>query len=218
MIKCREAEKKKIHLEIEIMNQLKHPKILMLWDAFEAPRKMILVMEYLMKKANSFIGGGELFERILDDDCDLLERDCIQFMRQICDAVHYMHSRNILHLDLKPENVLCIKNESNKIKIIDFGLARYYEKGESVRVLFGTPEFIAPEVVNYDEIGFTTDMWSVGVICYVLLTGFSPFMGDSDAETLANVTHGEYDMDEEDFQGISQDGKDYINSLLVKNK
>jgi serine/threonine protein kinase len=70
------------------------------------------------------IGGGELFERVIDDDFELTERDCIQFMRQICDAVHYMHGRNILHLDLKPENILCIKNESNKVKIIDFGLAR----------------------------------------------------------------------------------------------
>lgn len=210
VLKCRETEKKKIHLEVEIMNKLKHPKILMLWDVFEAPRKMILVMEY--------IGGGELFERVIDDDFELTERDCIQFMRQICDAVHYMHSRNILHLDLKPENILCIKNESNKIKIIDFGLARYYTKGESVRVLFGTPEFIAPEVVNYDEIGFTTDMWSIGVVCYVLLTGLSPFMGDTDAETLSNVTHGEFDFDEEEFDNVSNDGKDFIEKLLVKNK
>ncbi|KAL4216907.1 hypothetical protein ACF0H5_023367 [Mactra antiquata] len=210
ILKCRESEKKKIHLEVEIMNKLKHPKILMLWDVFEAPRKIILIMEY--------IGGGELFERVIDDDFELTERDCIQFMRQICDAVNYMHGRNILHLDLKPENILCIKNESNKIKIIDFGLARYYNKGESVRVLFGTPEFIAPEVVNYDEIDFRTDMWSIGVICYVLLTGLSPFMGDSDAETLANVTNGEFDFDEEEFDSVSQDGKNFIEKLLVKNK
>ena len=114
------------------------------------------------------VGGGELFERVLDDGFDLTERDVIQFMRQICDAVAYMHEKNIIHLDLKPENILCVKNESNKIKIIDFGLARFYRPGESTRVLFGTPEFIAPEVVNYEEIGFKTDMWSIGVICYVL--------------------------------------------------
>ncbi|XP_052235177.1 myosin light chain kinase, smooth muscle-like isoform X3 [Dreissena polymorpha] len=211
VIKCSdEAQRKKFKLEIEIMNQLQHPKILLLWDAFEGPRKSILVMEY--------IGGGELFERLTDDDFDLLERDCIQFMRQICDAVHYMHTRNILHLDLKPENILCIKNESNKIKIIDFGLARYYRKGESVRVLFGTPEFVAPEVINYDEIGFTTDMWSVGVVCYLLLAGDTPFRGDSDVETLTNVTKGEFEMDEEDFNSVSQDAKNFINSLLMKNK
>lgn len=155
---------------------------------------------------------------MLDDDFDLLERDCIQFLRQIVDAVHYMHGRNILHLDLKPENILCVKNESNKIKIIDFGLARFYRPGESVRVLFGTPEFIAPEVVNYDEIGFTTDMWSIGVICYVLLSGLSPFMGDSDTETLSNVTQGEFDFDDEAFEAVSDDGKNFVEQLLVKNK
>lgn len=210
ILKCREADKGKVRLEIEVMNQLKHPKILMLWDAFEAPRKMILVMEY--------VGGGELFERVLDEGFDLTERDCIQFMRQICDAVNYMHTRNILHLDLKPENVLCVKNESNKIKIIDFGLARFYKPGESTRVLFGTPEFIAPEVVNYEEIGFKTDMWSVGVICYVLLTGLSPFMGDNDAETLSNVTVGDFDFEDDSFDGISEDAKDFIDHLLVKDK
>ena len=79
-----------------------------------------------------------------------------------------MHNKNILHLDLKPENVLCCHNGSNLIKIIDFGLARFHKPGESLRVMFGTPEFIAPEVVNFDEIGPQTDVWSIGVVCYVL--------------------------------------------------
>ena len=79
-----------------------------------------------------------------------------------------MHSRNILHLDLKPENVLCITHNSNEIKIIDFGLARKFDPTKNNKVMFGTPEFVAPEVVNYDPIQYTTDMWSVGVICYIL--------------------------------------------------
>ena len=89
-------------------------------------------------------------------------------MRQICEGVRYMHSKNILHLDLKPENVLCITKNSNEIKLIDFGLARVYDPTKECRVLFGTPEFVAPEVVNYDRISYETDMWSVGVICYTL--------------------------------------------------
>lgn len=89
-------------------------------------------------------------------------------MRQICQGVQYMHLKSILHLDLKPENILCINKDNNLIKIIDFGLARRHQEGDSLRVMFGTPEFIAPEVVNYEEIGFSTDIWSVGVICYVL--------------------------------------------------
>lgn len=89
-------------------------------------------------------------------------------MRQIGEAVRYMHENNILHLDLKPENILCITKNSNEIKVIDFGLARKFDPSKSDRVLFGTPEFVAPEVVNFDQIGYTTDMWSIGVICYTL--------------------------------------------------
>ena len=114
------------------------------------------------------MGAGELFERVIRDDFVLTERDCVHFVRQICTGVGYMHSQGILHLDLKPENVLCVADNSNQIKIIDFGLARFYKPGESCRVQFGTPEFIAPEVINYDEISYATDLWSIGVICYIL--------------------------------------------------
>ncbi|PRD24786.1 UNVERIFIED_CONTAM: Myosin light chain kinase [Trichonephila clavipes] len=86
----------------------------------------------------------------------------------ICDGVSYMHKNNVLHLDLKPENILCKTRTSHKIKIIDFGLARIYKQDESLRILFGTPEFVAPEVINYEPVCPSSDMWSVGVICYVL--------------------------------------------------
>lgn len=89
-------------------------------------------------------------------------------MRQICEAVEFIHSKNIIHLDLKPENVLCLSKTGNRIKLIDFGMARRYDASKKLQVLFGTPEFVAPEIVNFDRIGFYTDMWSVGVICYVL--------------------------------------------------
>ena len=87
---------------------------------------------------------------------------------QICEGLNFMHKSNILHLDLKPENILCLSKEGHRIKIIDFGLARHFNPNETLKVLFGTPEFVAPEVVNYELIGYGTDMWSVGVICYVL--------------------------------------------------
>ncbi|XP_071103572.1 myosin light chain kinase, smooth muscle-like isoform X2 [Haliotis cracherodii] len=210
ILKCREKEKANIRHEIEIMNDLAHPKLMMIWDAFEAQRSMTLVME--------FVGGGELFERVISDDFELTEGDCVHFMRQTCDGVGYMHNNGILHLDLKPENILCISDKTNQIKIIDFGLARRYEDGKSIKVLFGTPEFIAPEVINYDEISFATDMWSLGVICYLLLSGLSPFLGDNDAETLANVTRGEFDFDDESFDDITDNAKDFITRLMIKNK
>jgi len=74
----------------------------------------------------------------------------------------------LLLLRMQPENIMCLSRTGNRIKIIDFGLARHYEPGVETRVMFGTPEFMAPEVVRFDPIDFSTDMWSVGVICYVL--------------------------------------------------
>ncbi|XP_062571039.1 myosin light chain kinase, smooth muscle-like isoform X2 [Saccostrea cucullata] len=211
VVKCRtQKEKENLKQEVEIMNCLTHPKLLMLWDAFETARSVVLVMEY--------VSGGELFDRVADEDLELTECDCVHFMRQICQGLQYMHLKSILHLDLKPENILCINKDNNLIKIIDFGLARRHKEGESLRVMFGTPEFIAPEVVNYEEIGFPTDIWSVGVICYVLLSGLSPFMGDSDVETLSNVTRGDYDFDDEAFDEISDLAKDFINKTIKLNK
>lgn len=114
------------------------------------------------------ITGGELFERVVADDFTLTERDCILFVRQICEGVDYMHSQSIVHLDLKPENIMCHTRQSHEIKIIDFGLAQQLNKDTPMRVLFGTPEFIPPEIINYEPISYLSDMWSIGVICYVL--------------------------------------------------
>ncbi|CAL1548444.1 unnamed protein product [Lymnaea stagnalis] len=195
--------------EVEIMKHLQHPRLLQLYDAFEHRERFCLVME--------LVNGGELFERVINDDFILTEKACVMFMRQICDGVAFMHSQNILHLDMKPENILCLTREGNRIKIIDFGLARKYNPKDDLRVLFGTPEFVAPEVVNFDPIYPATDLWSVGVICYVLLSGLSPFMGESEAETLSNVTMARWDFNAEEFESISNEAKDFITKLLVKD-
>lgn len=139
-------------------------------------------------------------------------------MRQICEGVEYMHQNKVVHLDLKPENIMCRTRTSHQIKLIDFGLAQTLKPDTPIRVLFGTPEFIPPEIISYEPIGTESDMWSVGVICYVLLTGLSPFMGDNDAETFANITRADYDLEDEAFDAISNDAKDFISSLLVKRK
>ncbi|XP_057379752.2 myosin light chain kinase, smooth muscle-like [Daphnia carinata] len=208
-VRCiKAADREKVYQEVAIMNKLRHPKLLQLAAAYDCPKEIILVTEY--------ISGGELFERVVADDFTLTERDCILFMRQICEGVGYMHSKSIVHLDLKPENILCQSPNSHRIKLIDFGLARQLDPDTPVRVLFGTPEFIAPEIVSYEPIGCSTDMWSLGVVCYVLLSGLSPFMGDNDADTFANITSSDYDFDDDAFAAISSDAKDFISSLLVK--
>ncbi|NXP34383.1 MYLK3 kinase, partial [Leiothrix lutea] len=203
-------EKEEVKNEINIMNQLNHVNLIQLYDAFEAKNNITLIMEYL--------DGGELFDRITDENYHLTELDAILFTRQICEGVHYLHQHYILHLDLKPENILCVNHTGNQIKIIDFGLARRYKPCEKLKVNFGTPEFLAPEVVNYDFVSFPTDMWSVGVITYMLLSGLSPFLGETDAETMNYVVNCSWDFDAEAFEQLSEDAKDFISRLLVKEK
>ncbi|KAL6255445.1 hypothetical protein P5V15_013781 [Pogonomyrmex californicus] len=203
-------DREQVREEIKIMNALRHPKLLLLVAAYEYPRETVLITEY--------ISGGELFERVVADDFILTERDSILFMRQICQGVEYMHQNKIVHLDLKPENIMCCTRTSHQIKLIDFGLAQTLKSDTPIRVLFGTPEFIPPEIINYEPIGTESDMWSVGVICYVLLTGLSPFMGDNDAETFANITRADYDLEDKAFDAISNDAKNFISGLLIKRK
>ncbi|XP_044151428.1 LOW QUALITY PROTEIN: myosin light chain kinase family member 4 [Bufo gargarizans] len=203
-------EKEEVKNEIQVMNQLNHTNLIQLYDAFESRNDIILVMEY--------VDGGELFDRIIDENCTLSEVDTILFIKQICEGIQYMHQMYIIHLDLKPENIMCVSRADYQIKIIDFGLARRYKPREKLKVHFGTPEFLAPEVVNYDFVSFPTDMWSVGVIAYMLLSGLSPFLGEDDNETLNNIIVSQFDFEGDEFQNISEFAKDFISKLLIKEK
>uniref|UniRef100_A0A8C9AMZ1 Myosin light chain kinase family member 4 n=1 Tax=Prolemur simus TaxID=1328070 RepID=A0A8C9AMZ1_PROSS len=189
-------DKEEVRNEISVMNQLDHANLIQLYDYVSPP----------------------LFDRIIDENCNLTELDTILFMKQICEGIRHMHQMNILHLDLKPENILCVNRDAKQIKIIDFGLARSYKPREKLKVNFGTPEFLAPEVVNYDFVSFPTDMWSVGVIAYMLLSGLSPFLGDNDAETLNNILACRWDLEDEEFQDISEEAREFISKLLIKEK
>ncbi|KAG1964468.1 myosin light chain kinase family [Pimephales promelas] len=211
IIKARsQKEKEVVKCEIEVMNQLNHANLIQLYAAFESRHEIILVMEY--------VDGGELFDRIIDENYKLTELDTVLFIRQISEGLQYMHKMYILHLDLKPENILCVSRETNKVKIIDFGLARRYKPREKLRVNFGTPEFLAPEVINYEFVSFPTDMWSLGVITYMLLSGLSPFLGEDDNETLNNILACQWSFEEAEFSDISEEAKDFITRLLVKSK
>nr|XP_046272082.1 myosin light chain kinase, smooth muscle isoform X2 [Scatophagus argus] len=203
--KEREAARK----EIELMNYLHHPKLVQCLAAYDHKPEMVMVME--------FIAGGELFERIVDDNFEHTEPASVRYMQQILEGIAYMHQQNIVHLDLKPENIVCVDTSGTSIKIIDFGLASRLDDNTPLKVMHGTPEFVAPEVINYEAVCLATDMWSIGVICYILLSGESPFQGSSDAETLALVTAAQWEFDEESFDEITEEAKNFISSLLNKD-
>ncbi|XP_015684990.1 myosin light chain kinase 2, skeletal/cardiac muscle-like, partial [Protobothrops mucrosquamatus] len=143
------------------------------------------------------VEGGELFERIIDEDYQLTEVECMVFVRQICEGILFMHQMRVLHLDLKVGG---------------------FNPREKLKVNFGTPEFLPPEVVSYEPVSYSSDMWSMGVITYMLLSGLSPFMGDNDPETLNNVLLSEWYFDEEAFEGISDEAKDFVSNLIIKQK
>ncbi|XP_068427505.1 myosin light chain kinase 2, skeletal/cardiac muscle isoform X2 [Clinocottus analis] len=211
VIKARSLkEKEVVKNEIQVMNNLDHASLIQLYAAYESRNDIILVLEY--------VGGGELFDRIIDENDTLMELDAVLFIRQICEGLQHMHKMYILHLDLKPENILCVSRVTNKIKIIDFGLARIYKPREKLQVNFGTPEFLAPEVINYDFVSFNTDMWSLGVITYMLLSGLCPFLGDDDNETLNNILACKWNFEENEFVDTSEEAKDFISRLLIVNK
>eukprot|EP00069_Balaena_mysticetus_P003160 bmy_16054T0 len=121
---------------------------------------------------------------------------------------------------MEPENIMLLDKNIPipHIKLIDFGLAHEIEDGVEFKKIFGTPEFVAPEIVNYEPLGLEADMWSIGVITYILLSGASPFLGDTKQETLANITAVSYDFDEEFFSQTSELAKDFIRKLLSKGE
>ncbi|XP_038128593.1 myosin light chain kinase, smooth muscle-like [Cyprinodon tularosa] len=203
-------DKSEARREINLMNKLHHPKIVQCLAAYETRRELAMVMEY--------VAGGELFERIVDENFEHTEPTSARYVQQILEGMQYVHKQKIVHLDLKPENIVCVDTSGTKIKIIDFGLASELEEGKPLMVMHGTPEFVAPEVINYEPVGFETDMWSIGVICFILLSGESPFQGNNDAETFALVTAASFEFDPESFEDISDEAKDFISSLLKKDR
>ncbi|KAM6165186.1 LOW QUALITY PROTEIN: death-associated protein kinase 1-like [Erethizon dorsatum] len=165
------------------------------------------------------VAGGELFDFLAEKE-SLTEEEATEFLKQILNGVHYLHSLQIAHFDLKPENIMLLdKNVPRpQIKIIDFGLAHKIDFRNEFKNVFGTPEFVVPEIVNYELLGLEAEMWSIGVITYILLSGASPFLGDTKQErNLANVSEVHYESEEEYFSDTSAVAKDFISRLLVKD-
>ncbi|XP_032870924.1 death-associated protein kinase 2 isoform X1 [Amblyraja radiata] len=205
----RGVRREEIEREVNILQQIQHPNVITLHDVYENKTDVVLILE--------LVSGGELFDFLAQKE-SLSEEEATAFIKQILDGVNYLHSKNIAHFDLKPENIMLLdKIPVPHIKLIDFGLAHKIEDGVEFKNIFGTPEFVAPEIVNYEPLGLPADMWSIGVITYILLSGASPFLGETKQETLANISAMNYEFDEEFFSHTSELAKDFIKNLLVKD-
>jgi calcium-dependent protein kinase len=201
--------------EVALLKECDHPNIIELVEVHEDQKYLHLITELCT--------GGELFDRIIEktqsDEGHFSERDAAKLVRCILDAIAYCHDqKGIVHRDLKPENFLFASKEENAaIKIIDFGLSRHDDvKAGIMNTKVGTPYYVAPEVLNR-EYTKSCDIWSIGVITYILLCGYPPFYGDTDNQIFDSVRTGRFDFPSPDWDGISDAAKDFISSLLKRD-
>jgi calcium-dependent protein kinase len=199
-----------IRQEIAIMKEMDHPGILKLYETYEDRTNLYLVME-LCK-------GGELFDRLCDQrdgsTRPLSEENSAFYMKQILAAVYYMHSNGKMHRDLKPENFLLLgPSDHDPLKVIDFGLACRFKPGDVQKTRVGTPYYVSPQVLGgpYTE---KSDVWSCGVICYIMLCGFPPFYGETDPEIMAMVKRGHFSFPSPEWLAVSSEAKGLIEALL----
>lgn len=203
-----------ISREIKLLQEMKHESIIQLVDVFEDDEYVHIV--------TNLCHGGELFDKILEKTADdngvpcFGEHEAANIILQILNAVSYMHDHCIVHRDIKPENILFdSKDADSPIKIIDMGLARKHNDIESpMTTIVGTPYYIAPEVLKkkYDK---SCDLWSVGVIAYILLCGYPPMNGKNTDQTHKLIVQGRYSFPNRDWKYNSDDSIDFIRRLLT---
>eukprot|EP01017_Pseudomicrothorax_dubius_P031206 TRINITY_DN395_c0_g1_i1.p1 TRINITY_DN395_c0_g1~~TRINITY_DN395_c0_g1_i1.p1 ORF type:complete len:456 (-),score=148.35 TRINITY_DN395_c0_g1_i1:194-1561(-) len=228
--KAKVKNQERFRTEIEIMKFLDHPSIIKLYETFEDEKNVYLIMEVC--------NGGELFDRIIAKG-RFVESYARTVFKQIIRSINFCHANKISHRDLKPENFIFLsKDDESPIKLIDFGLSKFFgdptapnveeakttgpaggvqrrARKSQMQTKAGTPYYIAPEVLtgNYDE---TCDIWSCGVILYILLCGYPPFYGDTDGQILDSVKKGSYNFEGEEWATVSEGAKDLIRKMLTK--
>ena len=218
-------DKEKFKKEINIMSKCDHPNIIKLNEIYQDKRYLDLIMEECC--------GGTLFDRLLkkmeDEDETFTEKEAAKIFKQIMSAICYCHNQGIVHRDLKMENVLFLsKAADSPVKIIDFGLSECAilppknlleiisgEKNTTINMTssVGTPHYISPEVLQgkYNQ---KCDIWSAGIILYVLLSGSFPFDGNTDKDIYKAILKRKYQFPKEEWENISSEAKDLINHML----
>ena len=203
--------KKRLKTEINLLRATDHPNIIKLYETFEDKKHLYLIMEEC--------NGGELFQRLaMNAKKNKLytEKDAAKLMKQILEAVNYLHYHGVCHRDLKPENILLSSiDEFSQIKLIDFGLSKVLKTMDDImNGEVGTLYYMAPEVIvgDYNE---KCDVWSCGVILYIMLSGNPPFFSKDEKELKEKICKMEYNFDYPAFSKVSDDAKDLIKQIFV---
>ncbi len=194
------------HNEIEILRKISHPNIVNIFEIYEDKTKYYIMSE--------FCEGGELFTAIAEKGF-FNEFEASRIIKQILQAINYLHSNSIVHRDLKPENIMFMSNFKD-IKLIDFGTAIELPKRKKLTKLIGTSYYLAPEVIaeNYDE---KCDVWSCGIILYILLCGYPPFNGVSNNDIYNAIRYSKLNFNQNNWSNISKEAITLITKMLEKN-
>lgn len=198
--------------EINNLRQVRAgPNIVQLYEVYEEPTFCYLVTELM--------NGGELFDRIIEKKT-FSEKEARDSVRCVLEALHYMHERRVAHRDLKPENLL-LKDPKGllPVKLADFGFAKSVEKKNGCRTLCGTPGYLAPEILErFPAYDVKCDVWSVGVILFLLLGGYLPFDDEDENKVFDRTRNGEYDFRPQFWRNISSGAKDLVTKCLTINQ
>ncbi|XP_053169747.1 calcium/calmodulin-dependent protein kinase type 1D [Scomber japonicus] len=207
--KALKGKESSIENEIAVLRKIKHENIVALEDIYESPDHLYLIMQ--------LVSGGELFDRIVEKGF-YTEKDASTLIRQVLDAVNYLHKMGIVHRDLKPENLLYFNpQDESKIMISDFGLSKMEGSGDVMSTACGTPGYVAPEVLAQKPYSKAVDCWSIGVIAYILLCGYPPFYDENDSKLFEQILKADYEFDAPYWDDISDSAKDFISSLMEKD-
>ncbi|XP_053482979.1 kalirin [Ictalurus furcatus] len=199
-------KKEQVAHEADILKHVQHPQLVALTDTYESPTAYILILELLE--------GGRLLDYLVAHD-ELMEEKVAFFIKDTVEALKHLHTCKVAHLDLKPENLMVnLRMPVPCVKLIDFGDAVQISGHRYVHLLLGNPEFAAPELIQGTPVSFSTDVWSVGVLAYVMLSGVSPFLDESLEETCVNICKLDFCFPDEYFCGVSQAARDFIVSTL----
>jgi len=193
--------------EMEILKKVQHPNIICLKEVIDTKNCLFIVTE--------LVTGGELFDKIVEIG-SYSEKDAANLVAKMVSAIDYLHEMNIVHRDLKPENLLLKDaNSISEVKLADFGLSKIVSQKAMMQTACGTPGYVAPEVLlakGYDK---EVDLWSIGVITYILLCGFPPFYNEKLQLLFEQIMKADYDFPEDYWSDISDNAKDFIRKLLV---
>ncbi|KAG5252980.1 calcium-dependent protein [Salix suchowensis] len=198
-----------VRREIQIMHHLAgHPNVVSIKGAYEDAMAVHVVME--------LCAGGELFDRIIERG-HYTERKAAQLTRTIVGVIESCHSLGVMHRDLKPENFLFVnESEDSPLKAIDFGLSVFFKPGDVLNDVVGSPYYVAPEVLRR-RYGPEADVWSAGVMVYILLCGVPPFWAENEHDIFEEVLHGDLDFTSDPWPNISSSAKDLVRRMLVRD-